>query len=474
MRLTLLTDQQIQRLHEASLQILRAVGIRVPHDEMRRLFREAGAEVSESSGIVKIQEGLVSKSLESAGKSFTLFGRDRNLQAQFGAGTRNYNSAASEVFWVEDNGTRRRYAVLEDVAVATRFGDSLPRLNIVGAMADPHEVPTRCRCVEIAATQIRNTTKPIYFFFHSRAASRYLLEIMAAIRGSEAEAAKYPLFCPMLEPISPLKFPHDGIDLLFETARFSLPVLIGPMAQVGATAPGTLAGTLAQENAEILAGICATQLIQPGLAVCYGGIPHAFDMRTTQLIFAGPEQALMAIAMTQLGNHYGLPVYINVGLTDSKVLDAQAGLESAATLICGALAGADIFGHFGICGVDQGSSLVTLMMQHELISYVERILQGIEINDEKLGTEVIESVGHDGTFLAEEHTARHFRDELWFPQLLDRDYWSNWSQKGATSMYDRCVTMKDELLKEHVLAPLDEDTSNELDKILAAARKELG
>jgi trimethylamine--corrinoid protein Co-methyltransferase len=474
MQLTVLTQQQIQAIHEASLQILTDVGIHVPHDEMRRLFLEAGATESRPDGIVKIPEELIYNSLNSAGKSFTLYGRDLDLQARFGSGTRNYNSAASEVFWVEDDGTERRYAELKDVAVATRLGDSLPWLNLVGAMADPHELPPRCRCVEIAVEQLRNTTKPIYFFFHGRAASRYLLEIMAAVRGDEKEAAEHPLFCPMLEPISPLKFPHDGIDVLFETARFSLPVLIGPMAQVGATAPGTLAGTLAQENAEILAGTCATQLIQPGLAVCYGGIPHAFDMQTTQLIFAGPEQALMAIAMTQMGRHYGLPVYINVGLTDSKVLDAQAGMEAAATLVCGALAGADIFGHFGICGVDQGASLVTLMMQHELIGYVERMLQGIEVNSEKLGIEVIKSVGHHGTFLAEDHTVRHFRDELWFPQLLDRNYWSNWSENGSRSMFDRCVAMKDQLLKAHSPEPLDPDTAKELDKILVAARRELG
>ena len=91
------------------------------------------------------------------------------------------------------------------------------------------------------------------------------------------------------------------------------------------------------------------------MPVCYGGICHAFDMRTTQLIFAGPEQAIFGVAMTQMGKHYGLPVYINVGLTDSKRPDAQAGLEAGVTLAFGAAAGADIFGHMGICGVDQAT-----------------------------------------------------------------------------------------------------------------------
>jgi trimethylamine--corrinoid protein Co-methyltransferase len=386
-----------------------------------RLFEAAGASVDNDSGIVKVPERIVSESIDRAGKTFTLYGRDRSNQARYGVGERNYNSVGGEALWVDDTCKERRYASLEDVATATRLADALPHINLVGSMADPHEIPVSYRCVAVAAAQLKNTTKPIHFWFHDRASARFVLEAMAAVRSSEDEAARLPLAYPFLEPISPLKFPFEGLDLLFETSRLSLPVPIGPMAQVGATGPGSLAGTLAQENAEILAGVVITQLINPGNAVCYGGIPHAFDMRTTQLIFAGPEQALMAVAMTQMGKHYGLPVYINVGLTDSKVPDAQAGMEAGMTLLSGALAGADIFGHLGICGVDQGTSLSMLVMQHEIVAYIERLLRGFEVTDETLGLDVIRSVGQDGSFLGEMHTVEHFLEELWFPSLLDRE-----------------------------------------------------
>ncbi len=236
--------------------------------------------------------------------------------------------------------------------------------------------------------------------------------MMIALRGSEARAVEFPVCYPFLEPISPLRFPFHGIDLLFETARLNLPVPIGPMAQMGLSAPATVAGTMAQENAEILAGVCITQLIRPGMPVCYGGICHAFDMRTTQMIFCGPEQAIFGVAMTQMGKHYGLPVYINVGLTDSKRADAQAGLEAGITLAMGAAAGADIFGHMGICGVDQASSLDMLMLQHEVIAYVESMMREIDLSDEALGLDVIDDAGPGGTFIDREHTAEHFRREL--------------------------------------------------------------
>ena len=471
--MNILTDKQINTLHNASLEILRTVGVRIPHPDMRGMFREAGADVDDTTEVVRIPEALVSNSLETAGKTFTLYGRDPAKQARYGVGARNYNSIAGEALWCDDTCTKRRYATLADVVTATRLADALPHINLVGAMADPHEIPVSYRCVEVAAAQVKHTTKPIHFWFHDRASARYVLDLFAAVAGSEDAAAQRPLAYPFLEPISPLKFPFHGIDLLFETARFSLPVPIGPMAQVGATAPGTLAGTLAQENAEILAGICITQRIQPGMPVCYGGIPHAFDMRTTQLIFAGPEQALMAVAMTQMGKHYGLPVYINVGLTDSKLPDAQAGLEAGITLFAGALAGADIFGHLGISGVDQAAALPMLLMQHETIAYIEHYLRGFDITDETLGLDVIRRVGHDGNFLSEPHTVEHFRNELWFPQLLDRNYWPNWLDQGASTMHDRCTAMKDRILSERTPEPLDDDTAREVDKIVAAARKHL-
>ena len=473
MKISVLTGEQIERIHAAALETLRTVGVRIPHPQMRLLFREAGAEVDDLAQLVRIPRGIVNQSLEQAGKSFTLYGRDRDKRARFGVGERNYNTIAGEALWVDDSCTRRRYACLDDVVEATRLADGLDSITLVGAMSDPAEIPAAYRCVEVAAAQVRHTTKPFHFWFHDRASARFVLEVLTTVVGDLRELSRYPITYPFLEPISPLKFPFDGIDVLFETARASLPVPIGPMVQVGASGPGTLAGTLALEHAEILAGICITQLIKPGLPVVYGGIPHAFDMRSTQMIFAGPEQALMAVAMTQMGKHFDLPVYVNVGLTDSKVPDAQAGMEAGITLACGAMAGADIFGHLGICGVDQAASLTMLVMQHEVIGYVERLMGGIEVTDETLGLDVVREVGHDRGYLAHEHTVAHFRKELWFPHLLDRQFWEKWVEEGALTLHDRAREAKDLILGTHEPEPLDDDTTGELARVVEAARREL-
>lgn len=470
---TVLDQDEIARIHEASLDLLVDPGIRLPHERMRELFAVAGAGVDPARERVSIPRLLVERCLESCGKRFELRGRDRQRVASFGTGTRTYNTIFGEASWIDLESGRRRFATLDDVAIAARLADGLPRMTIAGAMADPHEIPPAWRCVAVAAKLIEHTSKPIGFWFHDRPSARYVLELMRAVAGGTDGLAAGPIAYPFLEPISPLAFSFHGVDLLFETCTVPLPVPIGPMAQAGATAPVTLAATLAQENAEILAGVCVTQLIREGTPVCYGGIPHTFDMRTTQMVFAGPEQSLLAVAMAQLGRHYGLPVYLNVGLTDSKVPDAQAGLEIVGTLMNGALAGADIFGHFGISGVDQATSLPMAVLQHEAIGYVERLIQGFAVTDDTLALDVVRDVHAGGTYLGHDHTAAYFRAEHWYPDLLDRRYYDPWNEDRST-MADRCRAEVGRILKRHEPEPIEESLRLELERIVAAAREELG
>jgi trimethylamine--corrinoid protein Co-methyltransferase len=464
-----LSTQQITRIHEASLRILERTGVEIPHPEVLGRLEDAGATIQHAIRRARIPPDLVMKCLGQAGKTFAIYGRDISIEAEFGAGTRNYNSIAGEASWIDEPASKRRFARLNDVADAAVMGDALDNINIVGAMADPHDVPAHCRCVSVLASLMRNTVKPVHFWLHDRQSTRHLLDLTIALRGTRQAAEKYPLWYPFLEPISPLRFPFNGVDLLFETAAFNLPVPIGPMAQMGMSAPCTLAATMAQENAEILAGICITQVIRPGTPVCYGGICHAFDMRTTQLVFSGPEQAVFGVAMTEMGKHYGLPVSINVGLTDSKRPDAQAGLETGVTLMTGAAAGADIFGHMGISGVDQATSLDMLVLQNEVISYVESVLRRVDVREEEFALDEIDEVGPGGTFIDRIHTAENYRKHLWFPDLLDRDYYRAWLNNGALNTEDRCRQKKQHILETHEVPPLPADVNKALDDIVRHA-----
>ncbi|MHC4873570.1 MAG: trimethylamine methyltransferase family protein [Planctomycetota bacterium] len=474
MKTELLSNSQIEKIHNSALQILRNTGIHIPHKDMLARFTDAGAEVDHEKERVYITEEIVSSAIKSAGKTYTIYGRDIEKKAEFGKGKRNYNTIAGEAQWVDKPGGKRRFPSIKDVADAARLTDALENINIAGAMADPHDSDISWRCVEVLAEMVRNTSKPLNLWYYNRASAKFLNEIIIAVRGDEKKAEDFPLCYPFLEAISPLRYPHDGVDLLYETAKLNLPVPIGPMAQMGLSAPMSIAGTMAQEHAEILAGICITQLIRKGMPVCYGGICHAFDMSTTQMIFSGPEQALFGVGMTQMGKYLDLPVYVNVGLTDSKRPDGQAGAEAGITMMLAAAAGADIFGHLGICGVDQATSLDILVLQNEIIGYIESCMRNIEFSDEALGLDVIEDAVNGRDFLSSEHTVSRFRQELWFPKIMDRQYYEPWLESGAKDTEERCRERKEDILANHNPEPVSDELDKELQRIVDGAKKELG
>jgi len=473
-RLQFLSQQDIQAIHDATLNILQNTGIMVHHEEALRLLAEAGAEVDRTRGIARLPERLVMECVAQAGKQYILYGRDGRCTARFGHGDLVLMSTPGQYAWIDPETGQRRPPTVQDLHDAIRLGDALPHVTIVGAMAVPAEVPVAYRDVFLTAELVKGTTKPTRCWVANGRTARYILEIYRTVAGGDAALRARPMVEAFLEPISPLQLPHDGLDVLMEFVRAGQPASFGPMAMASGTAPATLAGTLAQENAEVLAGIVVTQLLAPGTPVTYGGIPHIMDPATSICSFGSPEQALMAVAMTQIAHFYGFPVYINVGITDAKLPDAQAGIEKGATMVLGALAGADTFGHAGICGTDHGASLPWLLIDNELMAYVKRIVRGFEITPETLATDVVHAVGPGGNFLAEMHTIQHFRQEIWLPgPAWTRQTWDGWESEGCTSMGERAWMEVKRILATHQSEPIDEALAREIDHIVECARREL-
>ena len=280
-----------------------------------------------------------------AGKQYVLHGRAPGRVARYGYGECNLMSTPGQFAWFEARTGQRRDPTLADARAAITLGDALPNVTVVGAMAVPLDVPTPIRDVVVTAELVRGTGKPTRTWPVTRASTELVLAIYEAVAGGAAALRERPMVETFLEPISPLRFPETGLDVMIPFIERGQPVSVGPMVMASGTGPATLAGTLAQENAEILAGIAIVQAFAPGHPMMYGGIPHVMDPRTSTCSFGSPEQGLMALAMAQIGQAYGFPVYVNVNLTDAKRLDVQAGLEKAASLVLAILGGADQFGH---------------------------------------------------------------------------------------------------------------------------------
>jgi trimethylamine--corrinoid protein Co-methyltransferase len=473
--LKILSDREIQSIHDAALLILRDTGIMVHHDGALGLLARAGARVDKDGRIARLPEKLVMDSIEQAGKRYILYGRNPQRTARFGYGDLVLMSSPGQYSWIDTDTGERRAAIIQDAREAIKLGDALSNITIVGSMAQPEQVSQAWRDVYLTGELVKGTSKPTRCWVKNGRTARYVLQIYRTVAGGDASLREKPMVEAFLEPISPLQLPKDGLDIVKEFAQAGQPVSIGPMAMTSATAPATLAGTLAQENAEILAGVVVTQLFAPGTPITYGGIPHIMDPRTSICSFGSPEQGLMAAAMVQMARHYGFPAYINVGLTDAKAPDAQAGVEKGTSLLAGALAGADTFGHCGICGTDHAGSLIWLYLDNEVMEYVKRIVRGFEVNADTLATEVVRQVGPGGNFLAEHHTVEHFRKELWLPGAAwTRESWDAWAAGGKRSMAERIRNEVKRILDSHKPEPLEAETAKQVDSIVETARRELG
>jgi trimethylamine--corrinoid protein Co-methyltransferase len=472
--LQLLSPQDIQAIHDTSLKILRDVGIRIHHPEVLERLAGAGAFVDPYTKIARFSEEQVVEALEMAGKRFIVRGRDKERVARYGYGEVNLTSSPGQYGWFDHHGGPRRAPVLQDAIQAARVGEALANVTIVGALTAPVDVPDPIRDVVLTAELVKHATKPTRAWPVSRRSSRYVLEIYATLAGGREAMRQTPMTDTFLEPISPLTLPETGLDVMLEFLEYGQPVSIGPMSMVAGTGPATLAGNLAQENAEILGGIATVQMLAPGTPVVYGGIPHILDPRTSICSFGSPEQGLMAAAMAQIGKSYGLPVYVNVNLTDAKTLDAQAGMEKIGSLLLGMLAGADLMGHAGIVGTDHGGSLSWLVADHEAVAFVRRILRGFDVNKDTLAYPVIAGVGPGGNYLSLEHTVRNFRKELWIPGgLWERDSYEAWVERGRQTMEERIAARVDAILASPPAQLLDSALEREIDGIVNAAQRDL-
>ena len=474
LHLNLLSPADIRQIHRASLHILEHTGTLVPHEVVLQALAERGARVNRSAQRVYFPEAIIEWAISQAPPSFTLHGRNPARQARFGQGQTNLISSPGQIAWFDPGSAVRRAPLLADVRRAARLGDALDNISIVGAMGVPSDVPLSVRDVVLTAELARHTTKPTRCFPIDRSSSEYVLEIYAALAGGQEALRRSPMTEVYLDPVSPLTFSDIGLEIAMPFISCGQPVSIPAMPMAGATAPVTLAGTIAQANAEILAGIAIVQALAPGNPVMYAGIPHLMDLRTGIISFGSPEQGLMAVAMTELGKHYGLPVYVNTNLTDARRPDAQAGMEKMASLLLGLLAGADLLGHAGLVGNDNGGSLVWLLLDHEAFDFARRITQGFPLDDLNLALDVINSVGPGGYFLDHEHTYRHFRQSLWHPtKTWNRDNYDGWLASGAKDFEGRAAALVEQILAAHQPEPLDPALDAELRRITQTACDEL-
>jgi trimethylamine--corrinoid protein Co-methyltransferase len=466
-----LSPVEVLQIDAASMEILETVGLRVDLKKARDAFGEAGARVNEAGRSVRIPERLVRWAIQQAPAQFAVYGADPDYRLDAGAGQTYFTGLGAVVNVIDTETDELRPATLDDLRDHLRLVDGLPHISATPIGIWPCDIPMTTIHSEAILAWAQNCRKPFGMGAYGVLASDDMIKMMAVAVGGRAEMAARPRFFGGCSAVSPLQMAKLQLEGLFQFAEYRQPVVIGPEALAGATAPVTLAGLLVQHNAEVLAHVTLAQIIAPGTPVAYGCASTIADMASGNVAQGAVEAGLITAATAQLARHYGLPSRTLGGTTDSKTLDLQCMLERVATLMPPVLAGVDFVVCAGTLESVSTESHALLALDDELAGMLLRLARGIEVDENTLAVELIKQVGWEGNYLAQRHTAQNFRREHFMPKLLPRDVRQTWEQKGAKTTIDLARERVRAILSKHEPRPLDPAMETELQAYAAMVRQ---
>jgi len=444
-----LTPEDLQQIDQAGRWILERVGIRIYGRTYLDMLKAAGAQVDHANQRVCFEAGWLDEVLGRAPSRFTLYSRDSRNDIRLGEGQVHFANGG-RVFRILDMGTGGyRYTLLRDVINTATLVHHLDHIRFYIIACQAHDVKRQTYHLNDFYHAFNHTTKHVMGGCDDLRGAKQMWELASLIGGGEDKLRENPFVSVITNPISPLTIEGNALAILQFCGTHGIPVTCAPAPISGATAPATLAGTLAQMHAEALAGVALAQIFAPGAKVLYGAVPATMDLRNAEFTMGSVEMAMMNAAAVQLAKLYSLPIYGSGGVTEAKRPDIQAGCEKTLSNLMVAMTGADCV-HLAAGMLDSGNSISyeQYVIDNELIGMIHRILAGIRVNKDTLGLEVIERVGPGGHFIMEDHTARYMMEEFFYPTLSVRSIFDIWEQQGRPSMLSRAKDVVEKILED--------------------------
>ncbi len=472
-RFRLLSEDQTEALVSSSMELLERVGVRIHEKSAVALLTKAGA-VSPDGVLVKIPAPLVHQALMTVPNRIVLSGRDGGRQVVAEKDQIYFGTGSDCPFFVDPETGGRNPTVFSDVVKAATVADALPHIDFLMSLGLVSEVPRKTYDRHQFLAMVTGTSKPLIITSVDGQGLRDQYEMACAIVGGSEQFRLNPLFSIYAEPSSPFVHGKEATEKLLAAAALRIPVVFVPAPSACGTAPATLAGVLSEGLADTLAGLVVSQLASPGAPFVMGGVFTALDMRSMVFSYGAPELLLMDAALSDLGKHLGMPVFSTAGCSDAKQFDQQAGLEAGLSILMAALSGASLIHDVGYLESGLLGSLDMLVFSNEAISMVKRMMRGIPISRETLAEDVIAEVGPGGYFSDHEHTVRFFKEEIWIPEILDRQGFSGWMADGRKSAGDRVRERVKDILRTHVPLPLEEKLVQELKAMIRKAEQRNG
>ena len=469
-RISVLSEDEIERVHEKTLRILEDPGVKVMSERALRVLEDGGAKVDLKKMTASIPESLVKETLKSLPKRIKMCARNPKQDMVAPKTGHPFMATNGTAVYMTDMETGKRLTTKgKDLRDFMVLCDAMPPLDYVWPIVTAHDEPDRTHALSELAICLTTTTKHVQGEAVSADEARGEVRIGAAIAGGHDELAKRPLFSVIQCPICPLEFEKGSVEAVMEFAKAGIPVVSMSMALCGLTSPVTLASTIAVVNAENLASFAISQMTKKGAPVVYSSESTAPNMRTGEIHYGAVEETLIAAAVAQMAKHYGATTMVGgfgVGLGGESpgiYLDPAELVFTSMT----SLAMTDFAS--GIGGLDQakGASLEQVVIDCDLWEQVRELRKDVSFDDAHLAVDLVRSVGPGGNFLKDPHTARNLRQELFMPAKEKAALYSIYRlDKDRKDVILGAKMRAKNVLETHVPEPVDGDAKKQVDKIL--------
>jgi trimethylamine--corrinoid protein Co-methyltransferase len=460
LHLPIFDDGGLAQNHEAALHILSNIGILLSHPGARRLLADHSAEVKDDRVLLPVD--LVEKCLADIPTRVKLEGRDPEKAVQLGDGGCYPHNVGGVPNVFDPKTNTRQSASRKDNVQAARLLDALPNVSTITPLYTPQDVPEHQMTLWMTYDTLANTTKPF--------------RAPGIQTGWEAKALAeiFQIACPKgrvtvgISPISPLTFPDGIVEAILEVSRQGLVLGPLPCPIMGATAPMSIAGALAQQNAEVLATVVLAQLTNPGLSIIYKGRLSMMDPRTGISVWGTPEIGIVSAATVDIAHRYGMPVDVYGLSTNALSLDIQNGYERGFNALLPVLAGADEISGVGEMDGGVTSSLAQMVIDNEILSSVKRIRDGFEVDEESLALEVItRAMEGSRNFLGERHTIEYLRKgEVLTTKLANRETWGTRDSVSGKELIEKAEYETQQLLHSHEVPVLADREITEIEEVI--------
>jgi trimethylamine--corrinoid protein Co-methyltransferase len=455
------TEKELTNIHDASMDLLKNIGVAFNDDEALGIFKKNGFKVDGYT--VFFSEKNVRQAIESAPARFRVVARNPANTVSIGGDGVALAPGYGAAFIITRDGEQRK-ATMADYDIFCKLVQTSRTIDITGfLMAAPSDLPAETAHLNMLYANITLCDKPFMGSPVSRAGAEDCINMASMVWGGKEKLKETPVTISLITPLSPLRYTPEMAGSVITLARYNQACTFGALLMAGASGPLSIAGVLVQQNAEILAGVTLTQLVRPGAPVIVGGTSAIMDMRTGCLSMGAPEVARISSATIQMAQFYNLPARSGCANTDAHFPNAQAGFESALNLYVALQNGSNFILHAaGILGAYNAMSFEKFIIDEEICSQILESLKPVTITDESIDLDLIKEVGIGGNYLTHPKTYEQCRTAFYLSNLVNRNGFSGWQEDGAKHTTDRAAEILNERISEYVKPDIDPQLEKDL------------